>query len=575
MRADYACVVLILLVSATLFGLSPTAHAGVSFTSPAALNSNAGSDSAHDFTPRIATDRDDTFVVVWASQSKLNEPGNGDFDIFFSRSTNDGAMWSAVTTLNDGATSDSASDQAPDVATDGTTWVVVWSSDRSAGDGDGVDTDIFFSRSTNGGTDWSAATALNTNATGDFADDDFPPRIFTDGNGVWICAWSSEAQLDEGTQLDLDIVFARSEDDGDTWSDPAYLNSNSIDGTAFDVNPFLAVSDDGTWVAVWESNDTLAKGVGEDTDLLFARSMDGGETWSPAQILNSDAANDGGAQPIGNDGGARLLSLEDGKWLATWHRYLGGGGAELLFSRSVNNGVSWTPPAVIDNPAGGSKSEENGAIGLYILGPGLGWIAPDGTSPGEKLYYGIGYGDKSVRKPKVQLSGNDYDLRGYFTDADGKRWTNPEIALPNAFTDSKDDDEPVLAADGKGHIVLVWYSFDSLGGTIGTDADILFSTATIGGVTELLTPNGGETWKRGKKKKIEWVTNVDPAEDVRLDLLRNGSKVKTISNATPNDGSFKWKVPDNLDKGGGYQVEITANNDTAIRDESLYEFKVK
>ncbi|NUM52461.1 MAG: exo-alpha-sialidase [Candidatus Hydrogenedentes bacterium] len=565
------------IAAASMFVLSAQFACGaVVFTGPAPLNSNAASDSANDFTPRIATDRDDTFVVVWASQSKLTEPGNGDFDIFFARSVDDGATWSSVATLNDGADSDSVDDSSPDIATDGTTWIAAWSSDRSAGMGDVVDTDIFFSRSTDGGQMWSAAAVLNSNATSDLIDGDGAPRIVNDPTGIWICAWTSDADLD-GSNSDSDIVFARSTNDGDSWSAPAFLNSNAANGSSDDGNAFLAVRDAGTWIAVWESNDTFGGAIGSDYDILFARSTDGGETWSDAQPLNSDAATDQGATPAGNDAGARVLNLGGETWLATWHRHLGGGLTEILYARSTDDGMSWSDPMVLDSPNSGSKSGQNRLFMSPIQIRWSTWNTGKGSPHLSPTLFGVAMSDSSVEPPdgKGGLSGSDYDLRIYFASEDGKQWTDPEFANTNAFDDSRDDNNPELAADESGHVVLVWSSFDSLGNTIGTDADILVSTVTIGGLTELLTPNGGEKWKRGKKKKIEWVTNVDSAEDVRLDLLRNGNKVKTITNGAPNDGSFKWKVPDNLDKGGGYQVEIRLDSDPSVKDSSYYDFRLK
>lgn len=390
------------------------AHSGVAFSNPSPLNSNAASDSTNDLTPRIATDHDNTFVIVWASQDTLGNTVGSDYDIFVSRSTNDGVAWSNVTTLNDDATTDATSDETPDIATDGTTWIAVWASRRSAGSGDGTDPDIFFSRSTNGGAAWSTAAAIHSNATADLADADENPRIFTDGNGVWICAWASKAQLDAGSQFDQDIVAVRSDDDGDTWSAPFYLNSNFADATAFDINPFLAVSEEGTWIAVWESNDELQKGAGTDSDILFARSTDGGVDWSTAAFVNSDAATDQGDLPEGNDAGLRAYSAGSDTWFVTWHRYLDGGGAQLRFARSITDGASWATSTVLANPAKIAKDtfDSDADVEWFVRIVTGAKGAPD-PAP---VLFGVAIGDKSVKKPGSpgQVTSNDYDLRLFF-----------------------------------------------------------------------------------------------------------------------------------------------------------------
>ena len=59
-------------------------------------------------------------------------------------------------------------------------WTVVWSSDDPLAVGAGTDFDILFSRSTNNGVTWSAPAVLNTNA---LVDADVIPTLVTDGAG--------------------------------------------------------------------------------------------------------------------------------------------------------------------------------------------------------------------------------------------------------------------------------------------------------------------------------------------------------------------------------------------------------
>ncbi|MEE8170776.1 MAG: hypothetical protein V3T70_09530, partial [Phycisphaerae bacterium] len=52
---------------------APPAHAqfGVVITPPAALNTNAGSDSGDDFRPQLTTDGSGNWVAVWDSRENL------------------------------------------------------------------------------------------------------------------------------------------------------------------------------------------------------------------------------------------------------------------------------------------------------------------------------------------------------------------------------------------------------------------------------------------------------------------------------------------------------------------------
>src|SRR5262245_13703184 len=53
----------------------------------------------------------------------------------------------------------------------------------------------------------------------------------------------------------------------------------------------------------------------------------------------------------------------------------------------------------------------------------------------------------------------------------------------NAATDTGDDARPAITTDGHGTWIAVWGTTDDLGGTIGTDGDILAARSTDNGTT--------------------------------------------------------------------------------------------
>ncbi|MCH7721501.1 MAG: exo-alpha-sialidase, partial [Planctomycetes bacterium] len=61
--------------------------------------------------------------------------------------------------------------------------------------------------------------------------------------------------------------------------------------------------------------------------------------------------------------------------------------------------------------------------------------------------------------------------------------TDPAPLNTNAASDSGGDMQPQLTTDGQGNWVAVWDSYDDLGGTIGTDFDILVSRSTDNAAT--------------------------------------------------------------------------------------------
>jgi hypothetical protein len=60
-----------------------------------------------------------------------------------------------------------------------------------------------------------------------------------------------------------------------------------------------------------------------------------------------------------------------------------------------------------------------------------------------------------------------------------------------------------VTTDGQGTWVAVWDSTDSLGGTIGTDGDILVARSTDGGLTWTAGHTDGYRWKLHRQNALE------------------------------------------------------------------------
>ena len=75
---------------------------------------------------------------------------------------------------------------------------------------------------------------------------------------------------------------------------PMALNKNASSDTQYDndTEPQMAADGRGNWIAVWRSNNSLGGIIGDDFDIFVARSTDNGTTWTPPQVLNSDATSD-------------------------------------------------------------------------------------------------------------------------------------------------------------------------------------------------------------------------------------------------------------------------------------------
>jgi hypothetical protein len=73
-------------------------------------------------------------------------------------------------------------------------------------------------------------------------------------------------------------------------------------------------------------------------------------------------------------------------------------------------------------------------------------------------------------------------------------------------------------------------------GTIRNDDSAAVATITV------LDPNGGENWRAGQARNIQWRSAGVPGS-VRIDLARDGVHfTETIAGATTNDGVDRWTV---------------------------------
>ena len=330
---------------------------------PAALNTNATTDSGGDGKPQVTTDGAGHWVAVWTSNDSLGGTIGTDWDILVALSTDNGEHWTDPEPLNTNAATDSGDDGGlqggPQVATDGKgNWVAVWCSWDDLGGTIGTDLDSLVALSTDNGATWTDPEPLNTNAATD-SGADFTPQVATDGAGNWVAIWGSTDDLGGTIGTDYDILVARSTNNGVTWTDPAALNTNAATDSGMDDWPQVSTNGVGNWVAVWMSNDSLGDTIGTDMDILVARSTDNGDHWTDPEPLNTNAASDSGGDyypQVTTDG----LS----HWVAVWESWDDLGGTigtdtDILVSRSTDNGATWTEPAALNtNAATDSGSDD-------------------------------------------------------------------------------------------------------------------------------------------------------------------------------------------------------------------------
>jgi hypothetical protein len=331
---------------------------GATWSDPAPLNNNAAFDSGVDSRPDIATDGNGNWVAVWSSGEDLDGALGTDTDILVARSTDNGATWTDPELLNLHGTMDARGDYEPRIVTDRAgRWIVVWYSDVNLMGTADNDHDIFISHSVDAGLSWSSPLVLNGNGHGDVGAD-FAPELATDGNGNWVVVWRTTNALDGsgGKQYDSDIAVARSGDHGFTWSYPQFLNSYAPIDEGFEFSLSIATDTQGTWIATWESDWNLNVQARADHDIYYARSTDNGATWSESQHLNENATYDNDYTLFAMDQSPTIGTDRAGAWIVLWSSNFNMDGAgddgDIFISRSFDDGLSWSSPELLITPYG-------------------------------------------------------------------------------------------------------------------------------------------------------------------------------------------------------------------------------
>jgi len=72
---------------------------------------------------------------------------------------------------------------------------------------------------------------------------------------------------------------------------------------------------------------------------------------------------------------------------------------------------------------------------------------------------------------------------------------------------------------------------------------------------QVLSPNGGEVFRVGTTRNIEWVSSLE--DDIVIELMDGEAVERVISAGTPNDDVFEWTIPADVPPGDNYRIRLT------------------
>ena len=182
-----------------------------------------------------------------------NTPGN--YEIYYKKSTNGGSTWSAAQRL----ISNSGESSSPAIAIGMDNSInVVWE-DSTPGN-----YEVYYRRSADGGSTWNTAQRLTWNSS-----QSRDPAISNDAdNGIHV-VWYRY------TLGNVEIHYRKSADGGSTWNTAQRLTWTS--GNSYD--PAISADSAQNVRIVWYDS------TAGDYEIYYKCSLDGGTTWSPAKRL--------------------------------------------------------------------------------------------------------------------------------------------------------------------------------------------------------------------------------------------------------------------------------------------------
>jgi hypothetical protein len=176
-----------------------------------------------------------------------------------------------------------------------------------------------------------AAAQVHQHGTMPKEDGRYNPFVAADPRGGFYLAYVER-------KAGISNVMLQRSSDGKSFSAPARVNDQPGDATVRNENPpKLAIGPTGQIYVCWANERGRWKG-----NIRFARSLDGGKTFSPAININSDAA----LQPAGHAFQSVTVDKK-GQIYVTWiderNKKSTDRGAEIWMSTSTNEGRTYSP----------------------------------------------------------------------------------------------------------------------------------------------------------------------------------------------------------------------------------------
>jgi hypothetical protein len=241
--------------------------------------------------PSIAVSGNNVYVVWDDSRNNNNE-------IYFKRSTDQGLSWSTDNRL----TNNSAYSLNPSLAVSDSFLHVVWGDSRDG------NTEIYYKRSTDGGISWEADLRMtnnpNTSVNASIAISD----------SLAIVVW------EDSRNGNYEIYYKLSTDSGTNWSVDLRLTNTA----AISRHPSVVIASSVIHV-IWEDTPEV------QPEIYYQRSTDAGNTWEAQKRLTNDQ----------NVSEFPSIAASGSVLHAVWSDRTSSSQTEIYYNRSIDAGLNW------------------------------------------------------------------------------------------------------------------------------------------------------------------------------------------------------------------------------------------
>ena len=283
--------------------------------------------------PSIAVS-DTNVHVTW------DDSRDGNREIYYKRSTDGGLNWGADIRLTD----DPAISYMPSISISGTVVHLVWVDVRDG------HTEIYYKQSTNGGLSWEPDVRLTNDGY-----DSYNPSIASSGTDVHI-VWN------DWRDVNVEIYYKRSTDGGIYW-EPDYRLTNAIMDSWL---PSIGVSGSELHIVWSDAREIYSK-------IYYKRSQNGGDSWDEDKRLTDVGNITSTVSNLAVSGQIVNVVWEDNRE----------GNFHIYYKRSEDGGENWAADTLISDS--GSMSSKRPSVALSGSMVHVVWY--DDRDWNEEIYY--------------------------------------------------------------------------------------------------------------------------------------------------------------------------------------------